>query len=173
MSRDSINSQLTPCLPPPASHRSVSEVRPYASPIFANRRSTPRLYLCSQQDNVRSFSRAYYHYYGLQVTIRHCSYNYDPNHSPGNLILAVLLIFKEILLAFCADSQQPRNWLNVDDHCRAIDFVLCARCAGETYNIASGFEVETHHAYAYVCRIRRFSFLSPSSRRWLPGYPAE
>ncbi|MDR2839539.1 MAG: dTDP-glucose 4,6-dehydratase, partial [Azonexus sp.] len=80
--------------------------------------------------------RAYHHTYGLPVLTTNCSNNYGPYHFPEKLI--PLIIHNALAgkpLPIYGDGQQIRDWLYVQDHCRAIRRVLEAGRLGETYNI--------------------------------------
>jgi dTDP-glucose 4,6-dehydratase len=86
--------------------------------------------------------RAYYETYGLPVTITNCSNNYGPYQFPEKVIpLFVTNALDEQPLPLYASMQNKREWLHVDDHCRAIELVLENGREGETYNVGSGVEV--------------------------------
>jgi dTDP-glucose 4,6-dehydratase len=85
--------------------------------------------------------RAYFETFGLSVTITNCSNNYGPRQFPEKVIplfLANALDDRELPLY--ASTQNRREWLHVEDHCRAIELVLDQGRAGETYNVGSGVE---------------------------------
>lgn len=79
---------------------------------------------------------AYQDTYKMPVTITRCSNNYGPYHFPEKLIP---LIIKNILegkqLPVYGDGKNVRDWLYVEDHCKAIDLVVCKGKAGEVYNV--------------------------------------
>jgi dTDP-glucose 4,6-dehydratase len=80
--------------------------------------------------------RAYYHTYGLPVTITNCSNNFGPYHFPEKLIpLAITNILEGKKVPVYGDGKNVRDWLYVEDHCRAIDMVLQKGRIGETYCI--------------------------------------
>ena len=80
--------------------------------------------------------RAYYHTYGLPVTITNCSNNFGPYHFPEKLIpLAITNILEGKKVPVYGDGKNVRDWLYVEDHCRAIDLVLQKGRIGETYCI--------------------------------------
>ena len=86
--------------------------------------------------------RSYYETYGLPVTITNCSNNYGPYQFPEKVIpLFVTNALDELPLPLYASTQNKREWLHVDDHCRAIELVLERGREGETYNVGSGYEV--------------------------------
>ncbi len=83
--------------------------------------------------------RAYFHTYGLPVTITNCSNNYGPYQFPEKLIpLMILSALQGKPLPVYGDGQQIRDWLYVEDHCDAIYLVLKNGKPGETYNIGGG-----------------------------------
>jgi dTDP-glucose 4,6-dehydratase len=85
--------------------------------------------------------RAYYMTFGLPVNITRCSNNYGPYQFPEKLIplmIANALEGKE--LPVYGDGLNVRDWLFVDDHCRAIDLVMHQGKVGEVYNIGGNNE---------------------------------
>jgi dTDP-glucose 4,6-dehydratase len=87
------------------------------------------------------FVRAYHHTYGLPTLITNCSNNYGPYQFPEKLIpLMILNAIEGKPLPVYGDGQQVRDWLFVEDHCRAIRLVLAAAAPGETYNIGGDCE---------------------------------
>jgi dTDP-glucose 4,6-dehydratase len=85
--------------------------------------------------------RAYFETFGLPVTISNCSNNYGPRQFPEKVIplfLTNALDGRELPLY--ASVQNRREWLHVDDHCRAIELVLERGREGETYNVGSADE---------------------------------
>jgi dTDP-glucose 4,6-dehydratase len=80
--------------------------------------------------------RAYSHTYGLPVTISNCSNNYGPYQFPEKLIpLAITNLMEGKKVPVYGDGLYVRDWLYVDDHCRAIDMILHHGTIGETYCI--------------------------------------
>jgi dTDP-glucose 4,6-dehydratase len=87
--------------------------------------------------------RAYYHTYGLPVTISNCSNNYGPYHFPEKLIpLAITNLLEGKSVPVYGDGLQVRDWLYVEDHCRAIDMIIHHGKLGETYCIGGNAETE-------------------------------
>lgn len=79
---------------------------------------------------------AYYRTFGVPVTISRCSNNYGPYQFPEKLI--PLMIFNAqngIPLPVYGDGKNVRDWLYVEDHCRAIDMILSGGRVGEVYNV--------------------------------------
>ncbi len=78
--------------------------------------------------------RAYHHTFGLPVTITNCSNNYGPYQFPEKLIpLAITNLSEGKKVPVYGDGLYVRDWLYVEDHCRAIDAVLSRGKVGETY----------------------------------------
>ena len=78
--------------------------------------------------------RAYFHTYGLATTISNCSNNYGPYQHPEKLIpLAITNLLEGKKVPIYGDGFYVRDWLYVEDHCRAIELILKHGVAGETY----------------------------------------
>lgn len=79
---------------------------------------------------------AYHRTYGLPVTISRCSNNYGPYHFPEKLIpLMISKALADEKLPVYGEGLNVRDWLYVDDHCKAIDMILENGKIGEVYNI--------------------------------------
>jgi len=86
-------------------------------------------------------ARAYHKTYGLPVTVSNCSNNYGPYQFPEKLIpLMILNILEEKTLPVYGDGRNVRDWLYVEDHCRALWQILDKGRNGETYNIGGESE---------------------------------
>jgi len=78
--------------------------------------------------------RAYHHTFGLPVTITNCSNNFGPFHFPEKFIpLAITNLLEGKKVPVYGDGKNVRDWLYVEDHCRAIALVLQKGTVGETY----------------------------------------
>jgi dTDP-glucose 4,6-dehydratase len=78
--------------------------------------------------------RSYYTTYGLPITITNCSNNFGPYQFPEKLIpLAITNLLEGKKVPIYGDGQNVRDWLYVEDHCRAIEVVLMRGRVGETY----------------------------------------
>ncbi len=85
--------------------------------------------------------RAYHHTYGLPVLITRCSNNYGPYQFPEKLIpLMISNALEDRELPIYGDGLQVRDWIYVEDHCRALDVVLHRGREGEVYNIGGRCE---------------------------------
>jgi dTDP-glucose 4,6-dehydratase len=86
-------------------------------------------------------ARSYWRTHGLKVSITRCSNNYGPYQHPEKLIpLFVTNLLEGRPVPLYGDGRNVREWLHVDDHCRAIELVLAKGGAGEIYNIGGGNE---------------------------------
>lgn len=86
---------------------------------------------------------AYHDTFGLPVVITRCSNNYGPYQFPEKLIpLIITNALDHQPLPVYGDGRQVRDWLYVEDHCRAIDAVFAAGKHGEVYNIGGNNEQE-------------------------------
>ena len=87
-------------------------------------------------------ARAYHRTHGLPVMITRCSNNYGPYQLPEKVIpLFVTNLIEGRRLPLYGDGLNVRDWLHVDDHCRAIHLVLHGGRPGEVYNIGGGTEL--------------------------------
>ncbi|MEK7597509.1 MAG: dTDP-glucose 4,6-dehydratase [Patescibacteria group bacterium] len=78
--------------------------------------------------------RAYYTTYNLPITISNCSNNFGPYQFPEKLIpLAITNIIENKKVPVYGDGLYVRDWLYVEDHCKAIDLILQKGKIGETY----------------------------------------
>ncbi len=85
--------------------------------------------------------RAYFHTHKLPITISNCSNNYGPYQFPEKLIpLFVTNLIEGKKVPLYGDGQNIRDWLYVEDHCRAIDLIIHKGRIGETYCIGGGAE---------------------------------
>src|SRR5580658_5207837 len=119
-----------------------TETTPYApnSPYSASKAASDHLV------------RAYHHTYGLPVLTTNCSNNYGPHQFPEKLIpLMILNACAGKPLPVYGDGQNVRDWLYVQDHCRAIRTVLSRGRVGETYNIGGRSEKRNLEIIDAVC----------------------
>ncbi len=100
------------------------------------------------------FVRAYHKTYGLDTVTTNCSNNYGPYQFPEKLIPLMIRNAKEGLsLPVYGDGKNIRDWLYVEDHCRALDVVFHNGKSGRTYNIGGNNEVENITIVRLICRI--------------------
>lgn len=85
--------------------------------------------------------RAYFETFKLPIVVTRCSNNYGPYQFPEKLIpLFVTNATEDKPLPVYGDGLNVRDWIHVEDHCRAIDLVLRKGRAGEVYNIGGNCE---------------------------------
>ncbi|NQW02803.1 MAG: dTDP-glucose 4,6-dehydratase [Acidobacteria bacterium] len=85
---------------------------------------------------------SYWATYGIPVVITRASNNYGPNQFPEKVIpLFITNAVDNIPVPLYGDGLNVRDWLHVDDHCRAIDVVMAQGTDGEVYNVGGGNEV--------------------------------
>ena len=121
-----------------------SETHPYEpnSPYSASKAASDHLV------------RAWHHTYGLPVLTTNCSNNYGPYHFPEKLI--PLVIYNALAgkpLPIYGDGQQVRDWLYVEDHCKAIMRVLQDGRLGETYNVGGWNEKPNIEVVRTLCAL--------------------
>ena len=118
--------------------------------------------------------RAYHHTYGLPVTTSNCSNNYGPFQFPEKLI--PLMLVNELqgkLLPVYGAGLNVRDWLFVEDHCRAVEQVLVAGRVGETYNVGGRNEWRNVDVVRLLCRLVDEAFAAdPTLARRFPRAPA-
>ena len=96
--------------------------------------------------------RAYHHTYGLPVLTTNCSNNYGPRQHPEKLIpLAITRMAKGEPIPIYGDGQQVRDWLYVEDHCKAIETVIAKGVPGETYCIGGDNEQKNLDLVDLLC----------------------
>jgi dTDP-glucose 4,6-dehydratase len=129
-----------------------TESTPYApnSPYSASKAASDHL------------ARAWHHTYGLPVLTTNCSNNYGPYQFPEKLIpLVTLKALRGESLPIYGDGGNIRDWLYVEDHCRAIWRVLEAGRPGEVYNVGGDSERTNLQVVDTLCSL--LDALVPSS----------
>jgi dTDP-glucose 4,6-dehydratase len=98
--------------------------------------------------------RSYHHTYGLPVLTTNCSNNYGPFQFPEKLFpLVILNALDGSPLPIYGDGLQVRDWLYVEDHCRAIGMVLGRGRLGQTYNVGGLSEMANLDAVKLICSL--------------------
>lgn len=98
--------------------------------------------------------RAYGHTYGLPVLTINCSNNYGPHQFPEKLIpLTISNAIQGKALPVYGDGRQVRDWLYVEDHCRAILRALEAGRVGEVYNVGGHNEKINVEVVRTICAL--------------------
>ncbi|MDA7978442.1 MAG: dTDP-glucose 4,6-dehydratase [Pirellulales bacterium] len=100
------------------------------------------------------FVRAYHRTYGLPAVITNCSNNYGPYQFPEKLIpLMIQNAVEGKPLPVYGDGQQVRDWLFVEDHCRALQAVVAHGTPGEVYNIGGKAERANLDVVHTICKL--------------------
>lgn len=124
--------------------QAFSEVSSYDphSPYSASKAASDHL--------VRAWSRTY----GLPVVVSNCSNNYGPFQYPEKLIpMVILKCLRLEPIPVYGDGKQIRDWIHVDDHCRALRLVLEQGTIGRTYNIGGDCEMRNIDLVTRLCAI--------------------
>ena len=97
--------------------------------------------------------QAYHRTFGLPVTISRCSNNYGPYQFPEKLIpLMIANSLADRPLPVYGEGVNVRDWLYVEDHCRAIDLILQKGRVGEVYNIGGHNEMRNIDIVRLICK---------------------
>ena len=95
---------------------------------------------------------AYHRTYGLPVTISRCSNNYGPYQFPEKLIpLMIANALADKPLPVYGEGLNVRDWLYVEDHCKAIDLIIRRGTVGEIYNIGGHNEMRNIDIVKLIC----------------------
>ena len=96
---------------------------------------------------------AYHRTYSLPVTISRCSNNYGPYQFPEKLIpLTIVNALHEKPLPVYGTGENVRDWLYVEDHCKAIDLIIHKGREGEVYNVGGHNERKNIDIVRLICR---------------------
>lgn len=96
---------------------------------------------------------AYYRTYGLPVTISRCSNNYGPYQFPEKLIpLMIANCLNDKPLPVYGEGLNVRDWLYVEDHCKAIDLIIHKGKVGEIYNVGGHNEKRNIDIVKLICK---------------------
>ena len=114
---------------PSGASRETDELKP-RNPYAASKAGADRL------------AYSYWATYELPVIVTRASNNYGPYQFPEKVIpLFVTNAIDDIPLPLYGDGRNVRDWLHVDDHCRAIDLLIDKATDGEVYNIGGGNDI--------------------------------
>ena len=96
---------------------------------------------------------AYHRTYGLPVTISRCSNNYGPYYFPEKLIpLMIANALNDKPLPVYGEGLNVRDWLYVEDHCKAIDLIIHKGRVGEVYNVGGHNEKRNIDIVKLICK---------------------
>jgi dTDP-glucose 4,6-dehydratase len=130
------------------------ETAPYApsSPYSASKAAADHL-VC-----------AYHRTYGLDVTISRCCNNHGPRQHPEKLVpkcIVSVLLGRDVPVY--GDGRHVRDWLDVRDHCRALDLVIGRGIAGNSYNLAAGVGTANLFLVNLLCELVDRAFARDAS----------
>ncbi len=129
-------------------HISTDEVfgtlGPKDAPFDENTKYDPRSPYSASKASSDHLVRSYFHTYALPITLSNCSNNYGPFAHPEKFISLVITNLLEggEQIPVYGDGLQVRDWLYVEDHCKAIDLIIHTGVIGETYCIGGKSERE-------------------------------
>lgn len=96
---------------------------------------------------------AYHRTYGLPVSVSRCSNNYGPYQFPEKLIpLMVINALNGKPLPVYGSGENVRDWLYVEDHCKAIDLIIHKGRVGEVYNVGGHNEMKNIDIVRIICK---------------------
>ena len=97
---------------------------------------------------------AYHRTYGLPVTVSRCSNNYGPYQFPEKLIpLMIANAMHNKPLPVYGEGLNVRDWLYVEDHCKAIDLIIRKGRVGEVYNVGGHNEMRNIDIVKLICKV--------------------
>jgi dTDP-glucose 4,6-dehydratase len=159
-------------------HISTDEVYgsldPHDSPFSERSPYAPNSPYAATKAAADHLVRAYHQTYGLPVTTSNCSNNYGPYQLPEKLIPLMLVnLLDGKPLPVYGDGLHVRDWLYVEDHCRAIDRVISSGNEGDTYNVGGRNEWKNIDLVRLLCRLVDRAFANDSTLvRRFPKSPA-
>jgi len=96
---------------------------------------------------------AYYRTYGTPITVSRCSNNLGPYQFPEKLIpLMVERALNNVPLPVYGDGKNVRDWLYVEEHCKAIDLIIHKGRVGEVYNVGGHNEKQNIEIVKIICK---------------------
>ncbi len=153
-----------------------SDLKTFGSGFFTEETPlNPRSPYSAAKTSADLMTLAYRDTYGLPVNITRCSNNYGPYHFPEKLIpLALMKILRGEKIPVYARGENVRDWLYVEDHCKAVDMVLRRGVEGEVYNVG-GFNEEQNISIVrqLLAIVRELALGEPRYRALLSRAPEE
>ena len=132
------------------------------APFTESSRYSPNSPYAASKAGADHLVRSYFHTYGLPVLITNCSNNYGPRQFPEKLIpLMITNAVQGKQLPIYGDGRNVRDWIYVEDHCRATRQVLEQAAPGETYNIGGRSEKNNLEVVETLCDL--LDYLLPDS----------
>jgi len=113
----------------------------------------PRNIYSASKASADHLVNAYFHTFGLPVTISNCSNNYGPFQNPEKLIPKVITnIIKKEPIPVYGEGKNIRDWIYVKDHCSAIWTILNKAPNGSRYNVGGGHELTNIDLVRMICK---------------------
>lgn len=98
--------------------------------------------------------RSYHHTYGMNITVSNCSNNYGPWQHGEKLIPTVIRkCLADEPIPVYGKGTNVRDWIWVEDHCRAVDLIFTQAAIGKTYNVGSNNEWRNMDIVNAICKI--------------------
>ena len=160
-------------------HVSSDEVfgslNPEESPFDQRSRYQPSSPYAASKAASDHLVRAWHRTYDLPVVITNCSNNYGPWQFPEKLIpLAILNALEGREIPIYGDGMNLRDWIHVEDHCKALLAVLQKGMIGDTYLVSAQVECTNLEIVHMICdAVDRFSGQSPGTSRRLVKFVAD
>ena len=114
----------------------------------------PRSPYAASKASADHFVTAYANTYGVAAVILRCTNNYGPFQFPEKLIPLIIANARENkIIPLYGDGLQQRDWLFVEDYCRAIELTLIKAIPGSVYNVSAGSPQENLHIVRTILRL--------------------
>ncbi len=136
---------------------------PYAKPVDEQHAYAPNSPYAASKAAADYIVRAYHRSFGLPTVVTHAANTYGPYQHPDKLIPVVITNARARKpIPIYGDGKHMRDWLHVDDHCRALLALLDRSRPGESYNIGAACEKTNLQIVGSICRILDDLFPSPT-----------
>ncbi len=131
---------------PVSTDETFGQLGPNDPPFNEDTKYSPHTPYAASKAGSDHLVRSFYYTYGLPITISNCSNNFGPYHDPEKLIPRFITnLLEDQKVPLMGKGENVRDWVYVEDHNRAVDFILQKGQIGETYCIGgeetSNFEV--------------------------------
>lgn len=119
-----------------------------------NQNYQPRSPYSASKASADHFVHAYHHTYGLPIVLSHCSNNYGPYQNAEKFIPTIInACLHRQAIPIYGNGKNIRDWIYVEDHCKAIHAVLECGSLGESYNIAANNQVSNNDLALEICSL--------------------
>ena len=111
--------------------------------------------------------RAWFHTYGLPIIVTNCSNNYGPFQFPEKFIpLMIINCLQEKPLPIYGNGSNIRDWLHVNDHCRALQMIGSNGIIGQTYMLGGNSERTNVEIVTHLCEILDRNYPRSSNKKY-------